>query len=79
MRFTPRQAQILPLIAEGLTDQEIGDRLFLERSTVKNHVGRILGVVGARNRAHLVHLAHLQGLLGDQPPATPTVQEGQPR
>lgn len=61
--LTPRQRDILPLIAEGLTDREIGARLFLATNTVKSHVKGLLRRLDARRRAQIVHHAHQRGWL----------------
>ena len=73
VHLTPRQRDILPLIAEGYTNCEIADRVHLAAGTVKAHVERICDAFGARSRTHLVHLAHLSGVLGADPV---TVQGG---
>jgi PAS domain S-box-containing protein len=53
-RLTPRQLEILGLVAEGLANAEIGERLFLSESTVKWHVRKILRALGVANRAQAV-------------------------
>lgn len=53
-RLTPREMQILKLMAEGLTDRQIGTKLFLSVDTVKSHVKHLYRVMGAANRAHAV-------------------------
>lgn len=52
--LTPRQIEILALVAEGLSNAEIADRLFLGESTVKWHVRKILRALGVANRAQAV-------------------------
>lgn len=52
--LTPRQLEILRLVAAGLTSDQIAERLFLTRSTVKWHVKQILAKTGAANRAEAV-------------------------
>ncbi len=49
--LTPRQLEILALVAEGFSNADIADRLFLGESTVKWHVRKILRALGAGNRA----------------------------
>lgn len=49
--LTPREAQVLELIAEGLTNREIGARLFISPKTASVHVSAILAKIGASNRA----------------------------
>jgi PAS domain S-box-containing protein len=52
--LTPRQLEVLTLVAQGLSNAQIGDRLFLSESTVKWHVRKILGALGVSNRAQAV-------------------------
>lgn len=55
--LTERELEVLRLIAEGLNNSEIGERLFLSQSTVKTHVGRIFSKLQLRDRVHAVILA----------------------
>jgi DNA-binding NarL/FixJ family response regulator len=57
-RLTTREASVLELVAEGLSNREIASKLHIELTTVKNHVHNILEKLGARTRAEAV------GLLG---------------
>ncbi|MBZ5701436.1 MAG: response regulator transcription factor [Acidobacteriia bacterium] len=52
--LTPRQQQLVSLVAQGLTNKEIADHLHLSEQTVKNHVHRILRQVHARSRSEIV-------------------------
>jgi DNA-binding NarL/FixJ family response regulator len=49
--LSSREEQVLRLLAEGLTDREIGDRLVISSRTVETHVGNLLRKLGVRNRA----------------------------
>ncbi|WP_312018605.1 response regulator transcription factor [Streptomyces sp. I05A-00742] len=62
-RLTARETEILTLIAEGLSNTEISDRLFLSRATVKTHINRIFAKTGARDRAQAVRYAYRSGLV----------------
>jgi DNA-binding NarL/FixJ family response regulator len=48
--LTPREREVLSLLGESLSNQEIAERLFIEHGTVKNHVHRILKKLNASNR-----------------------------
>jgi len=58
---TAREADVLRLVADGLTNREIGERLFLSHRTVEKHVERLLAKTGAQNRSQLVARAARRG------------------
>jgi DNA-binding NarL/FixJ family response regulator len=64
--LTAREVEVLALIADGLSNAEIGARLFLGRATVKTHVNRIFAKTGVRDRAQAVRYAYRMGIA--QPP-----------
>lgn len=61
--LTPREREVLALMVEGLSNPEIGRRLFVSRSTAKAHVSHILSKLGVSNRAEAIALALQQGLV----------------
>jgi DNA-binding NarL/FixJ family response regulator len=60
--LTPREVQVLALIAEGLTNTEIAERLVVSAATVKSHVNHIFSKIGARDRAQAVVYAYANGI-----------------
>jgi DNA-binding NarL/FixJ family response regulator len=60
--LTPRELEVLKLIAAGLANREIADALVLSNATVKTHVNRIFYKTGARDRAQAVRYAYQHGL-----------------
>jgi DNA-binding NarL/FixJ family response regulator len=61
--LTDREREVLALVGLGLTNTEIGARLFMSPLTAKTHVSRILSKLDARDRVHLVVIAYETGLV----------------
>ena len=61
--LSQRELEVLRLIAQGLSNEQIGERLFLALSTVKGHTGRIFGKLGVQRRTEAVARARELGLL----------------
>ena len=63
LEITNREYEVLKLVAEGLSNKEIGDRLFLSESTIKTHVSNLLVKLDARRRTQAIQKAKAQGIL----------------
>jgi DNA-binding NarL/FixJ family response regulator len=62
-RLTDREREVMGLVAEGLTNDEIAQRLIMSGATAKTHVSRAMTKLGARDRAQLVVFAYESGLV----------------
>jgi NarL family two-component system response regulator LiaR len=61
--LTPRELEILELIAAGLSNREIAAKLFVSENTVKTHSARVFGKMNARRRTQVVQLAKEQRII----------------
>ncbi len=61
-QLTPRETEVLRLVAKGLTSKQVAERLVLSHRTVENHVNNTLGKLQLHNRAQLVRYALEKGL-----------------
>jgi DNA-binding NarL/FixJ family response regulator len=66
--LTEREREVLTLVAAGLSNDEIAERLSVSRLTAKTHVNRAMMKLGARDRAQLVVIAYQSGLVRAEPP-----------
>jgi DNA-binding NarL/FixJ family response regulator len=63
--LTPRELEVLTLVADGLSNPEIAERLVIDKRTVESHVGRILGKTGSTSRTQAVRWAIRHGLTSE--------------
>jgi DNA-binding CsgD family transcriptional regulator len=61
--LTPRELAVLELVAAGLTNKQVGVRLYISQKTASVHLSRAMAKLGAANRTELVSIAHDRGLL----------------
>ena len=63
--LTPREREVLALVADGLSNDEIAAELVVSAATVKTHIGHLLAKLAARDRAQLVVVAYQSGFIRD--------------
>ena len=63
LEITPRELEILELIAKGMSNREIAEKLFVSENTVKTHGSRVFDKLGAKRRTQAVQLAKEFGLI----------------
>jgi DNA-binding NarL/FixJ family response regulator len=73
--LTDREREILALVAEGLSNDDIAQRLVVSPQTVKTHVNRTMAKLGAHDRAQLVVIAYQTGLVRPHPAPIPPIKE----
>lgn len=61
--LTPREREVVALIASGLSNEEISRQIYISPSTAKTHAARAMTKLGARDRAQLVVFAYQAGLV----------------
>jgi len=63
LTLTPRELEVLGLMAEGLSNRQMADRLFVSENTIKTHCSRVFDKLGAGRRTQAVQLAKQHGLI----------------
>jgi PAS domain S-box-containing protein len=66
VRLTPRQNEVLQLLGDGASTDDMASSLSVSRETVRNHVRHVLRELGAHTRLEAVAVAHRSGLLGEE-------------
>lgn len=76
--LSQREREVLTLVARGLSNEEIADRLFVAKRTVGTHMERIARKLNARNRCHAVVIALARHWIEQPPPAAPDTDDTRP-
>jgi DNA-binding NarL/FixJ family response regulator len=78
MGLTDRETEVLVLLARGLSNRDIAERLYLSQATIKTHVSSLLGKLGVQSRVQAVILAYEYGVVraGDREPSEAPPQTG---
>ena len=63
LTLTPREIEVLGLMAEGLSNKEMAERLFVSENTIKTHCSRVFDKLGAGRRTQAVHAGKRAGLI----------------
>lgn len=63
IKLSEREKEIVSLVAKGLTNSDVAEKLFLSEGTVKNYISNIFSKLGAKNRASLIEIARKSGLI----------------
>ncbi len=66
--LTPRERSVLTLVADGGTNRQVGEALYISEKTVSVHLTRVMAKLGAANRTEAVRIAYERGLLATTPP-----------
>ena len=61
--LTPREIELVGLLAEGMSNRALAERVFLSEGTIKNHITKILAKLGAADRGAAVAAARARGLI----------------
>jgi DNA-binding NarL/FixJ family response regulator len=77
-QLTPREVEVIQVLAEGLSDKEVADRLCIASKTVRIHVANILGKLGLESRLQVVLFAARHGLVNVREPQTYVARAGVP-
>lgn len=63
MKFTQRELEVCTCIAEGLKNNEIAEKLFISKHTVKTYVSQIMTILNAKNRTHVAYIIGKENII----------------